>query len=481
MDKNFKIRSLLVAIVIFLAAFKYLNLVFASGHHYKNSTINFSTLADTTNIDLLFMGSSQAYTAYNPAIFDYDLKTLSFNLGADGLRIHITELVLGHALKKTNPKLIVLELYPGSASIPVTDRAKGYQLRALDFVPNTSLKKFSKIGEFYNKSEYLGALFPVLRRHDRWHDVKYMNLSRTRQFDEFSNYYNKGFLGSQLVLDSINQTRYADFKTRKPVFDSVAKNWTSTVEKSLSRIYDLAKSNNAELLVVSSPDIRAKSAKYAFFKKLDVFCKKMGINYVNLNDYYDELKINLTDFKDPAHLNTRGAEKVSRFLSSYIKSNYNLPDRSNEPMWDVITKEHKFFYSLISGHVEIFQGELEQEMFNGLRGQQVKIWRDKDGVKIRVRFKDSAVLNQIKAKYRLGAMLYPSDSELDKLSQRAKRRNEAFERGASFLDERPDRIEISILTKIKNPKQIKLFLYDRETYKGAIGTPLWIKDTLWQK
>src|SRR5690606_23974374 len=98
--------------------------------------------------------------AYNPLVIDKICKTNSFNIGSDGLRMSLTDLVLEETLKYTTPKLIVLEVYQGSLSLPETETAKGYQLRALDFIPNYSLEKYKKTKKLYNQSEYLSVLFP---------------------------------------------------------------------------------------------------------------------------------------------------------------------------------------------------------------------------------------------------------------------------------------------------------------------------------
>src|SRR5690606_12566507 len=131
---------------LFIIGFIYLNKVFITQNHFNNTTSEFERLSKETNIDLIFYGSSHVYTAYNPLIFNDINKTISYNLGSDALKMEFTDLVFIESIKETKPKLVVLELYPASFSeLKGNEMDKGFQLRALDFSSNLSIKKFKKV------------------------------------------------------------------------------------------------------------------------------------------------------------------------------------------------------------------------------------------------------------------------------------------------------------------------------------------------
>src|SRR5690554_2110416 len=145
-----RIASIVVLIIFIIVGFIYLNKAFASTHYFVNTTEDFKALAKKTNIDVIFYGSSHVYTAYNPLIFNKINSILSFNLGSDALRVTVTDLVLEESLKYTKPKIVVLEVYTASLIYPESESGKGFQLRALDFVSNTSFSKMKKVKEIYN-------------------------------------------------------------------------------------------------------------------------------------------------------------------------------------------------------------------------------------------------------------------------------------------------------------------------------------------
>ncbi|MFK5982773.1 MAG: hypothetical protein QM499_07660, partial [Flavobacteriaceae bacterium] len=63
-----RIFSILGFLILFVGMFIYLNKLFTSSNHYNNTFEDFTELANKTNIDLIFYGSSHSYTAYNPLI-----------------------------------------------------------------------------------------------------------------------------------------------------------------------------------------------------------------------------------------------------------------------------------------------------------------------------------------------------------------------------------------------------------------------------
>src|SRR5690606_26657009 len=110
----------------------------------------YKSLTKKTNVDILFYGSSHAYTTFNPMIIDDKCKTISYNLGSAALYISLTDLVLKETLKRTKPKLIILEVYEGTVREVISERNKGFQLRALDIIPNYSIEKINSIKNIFS-------------------------------------------------------------------------------------------------------------------------------------------------------------------------------------------------------------------------------------------------------------------------------------------------------------------------------------------
>ena len=81
----------------------------SSGLHYRTT---FSM--DSTKANILIFGSSRATHHYVPEVFESSLKDSYYNTGRDGNGIFYQLAVLRSILKRYNPKVIILDYYPGS-------------------------------------------------------------------------------------------------------------------------------------------------------------------------------------------------------------------------------------------------------------------------------------------------------------------------------------------------------------------------------
>ena len=77
--------------------------------------------------------------------------------------------------------------------------------------------------------------------------------------------------------------------------------------------------------------------------------EEYGVPYLNLLHYLDDISFNYdTDLRDPAHCNRSGAEKITAYLGAYIKENYQIPDRREDPTyapaWDAAYEAYRSAY-----------------------------------------------------------------------------------------------------------------------------------------
>ena len=84
-----------------------------------------------------------------------------------------------------------------------------------------------------------------------------------------------------------------------------------------NKIYHLknkAKTNGSKVLVISSPDLRVSFKKNNYFSsELEPLLEKNDTPFLNLNDHYQEMGIEVKDLRDPGHLNINDANKASVF------------------------------------------------------------------------------------------------------------------------------------------------------------------------
>ena len=101
-------------------------------------------------------------------------------------------------------------------------------------------------------------------------------------------------------------------------------------EKTLIELLDYLKENDLNALFVVCPySITAED--YAKYNTMSDIVSGYGYDFLNTNDYYDEMGIDFsTDFYNINHVNSLGARKYTDFLGNYLSQNYNLPDHRGD-------------------------------------------------------------------------------------------------------------------------------------------------------
>lgn len=466
-----KIISISVLLAFLLVGFTYLNKVFSTSHYYVNTTEDFKVLAKESNIDLIFYGSSHVYTAYNPLVFSKINKAIAFNLGSDALRVTVTDLVLEESLKYTKPKLVILEVYRHSIVFPATDEGKGFQLRALDFISNFSLLKLNKVRNIYDSKEYLGVYFPLIRNHDKWYDNNYLDLSRKVVFDPSENFYFNGFLGSNLIIDGKDREQYKGFRVKQTYVDSSKSVINEPAKEDIRNFVSIAKKAGVEVLIISSPDPRFKYWNYYFFDEMNKFCDSLGVPYLNLNEYYDDMDLKITDFKDNSHLNTVGSIKASKFLANYLETSYTFKDRSSERVfkeqiegYDALIANYKPFESII------YQKEVDENLFNELRISNLSILKEqKDKLIFTINLEGKLQKPFLKENYTMAIHVFPGKDDLDALNERSKAKKRTYEvHGYTFKDD-TNSIKVELDSDINDIEKLEFFLYDKDGFVNIVG------------
>ncbi len=474
-----RIISIVVLLAFLTAGFIYLNKVFSSVHYYVNTTEDFKALAKKTNIDVIIYGSSHAYTAYNPLIINDVCETISYNLGSDGLKMPITDIVLEESLKYTKPKLIILEIYPPTLTPIKTDADKGYHLRAMDFVSNFSINKLKKTVRVFDKNEYLGVYFPLIRNHTSWNEQDFLNLSRRRYINSKENFYYGGFLGARNILKEEDKEKYKDFKNATKKFEPSRKFIDKQNKADIESFVSLAKNAGAKILVVSSPDPRATTEfNYSFFDELGEYCKSLNIDFLNLNEYYEEMDLKIEDFKDKSHLNTFGSIKATQVLAQYVKENYELPKRSDEDIWKQEMREYEYFeYDYYEFQKKSFRAAINAYLSKDVFVNDVSVIRNSKtelGFNINLD-KDKTNLNTLH-NYILGVHIYPDKEDISSLSEASKLKKNEYDQTNIRLKSQENSIVFNMETEIRRINKIELFLFDKDGYDGVIGDRIVIND-----
>lgn len=251
------------------------------------------------SIDVLFLGDSEAYSAFSPLQLWHERGVRSYVCATSGQRLCYTRTMLLRALRAQSPGVVVLETNCLFSSLTAADVA-------------VRLAK---------------DLFPVFEYHDRWKRLRLEDLTETPRAtwsDEL-----RGFYANEDV-------RAADPTGYMAPDDAVAE-VPALAELHVADIARICAENGARLVLVSTPStVNWNMARHNGVRAL---AGRLGLEHVDLSVGEDAVEIDWSrDTRDAGdHLNLSGAQKVTSAVGAILAERLGVPDRRGEhghEAWD---------------------------------------------------------------------------------------------------------------------------------------------------
>ena len=273
-------------------------------------------LAEPENsLDLVFVGDSESYWAFQPLHLWKEYGIASYVCGTRAQCLYTSEEYVRKILKSQNPRYLVLE----------TDAFyREYDLA--DAVDNA-----------------LEQLIPALRYHHRWRYLTEEDFTLTPA----ANHRNilKGFVRPNREIQSADATGYmAPSDASEPI--------PALARIQIHRILRLCRRSNTELILMSTRSTLNWSTQK--HNAVSAMARELGLIYLDLNRMPEEVPIDWnTDTWDGGdHLNLYGSNKVSAFCGRYFAER-GLPDHRGDPAWAHWEEDWKSCY----GRIELANSE----------------------------------------------------------------------------------------------------------------------------
>ena len=262
-------------------------------------------------LDILMIGDSLVYTAYDPIQIYRESGYTSFNAATISQRICDSYALLKDTFESQELKLVILDMDV------ITRPAEVYE----------------------EESEFLtlfGKIFPILHYHSVYKLLKSpKEMIQNTDPEETSGFKNKGYSRKDKVTPYEGDDNYMEEDSSEFTIDS-------SVSEYLLKIRDLCKEQNAELLLITTPSpVNWDAAKN---EACTQWAEENNVDYLDMNLHQDEVNMDWqNDTPDGGdHLNFRGAEKTTSFLTDYIAVSYDLEDhRGDEAFasWDRLAEQ----------------------------------------------------------------------------------------------------------------------------------------------
>lgn len=323
---NYILRHYLLRIVLFLA-------LLGLGFHYVNRVLTAKEAEalspyyyDYTpgSFDVIFAGPSLMKNGVQPVELWNDYGIASYNLACGNQALSCSYYILKDAISRDHPQLVVLDVtYAEEIYLTRSTKMVHY---LTDQMPLTDRYRYSMIRNLVPEEDQLEFYLPFYSFHSRWKEVTATDFENGN--------YQKDTLGSVLYAATVSKDA-VPFE-RYDVNTSLS----DISREYLNKIIDLCQETDTQLLFICCPvssangdcDEHAFNSRRSVMKDVAQLAAENDITFLNFLETPEALNLDsYKDYWDGVHLNMFGSTKLTSFLGSYIRQNYDqVPDRSSD-------------------------------------------------------------------------------------------------------------------------------------------------------
>ncbi len=322
-----KVVKIIIIVIIATVAFYLLNQLLEP--KYMTDLVEGSMISqyyeEAKNHEVIFVGDCEVYANISPMVLYEKQGITSYVRGSSQQMIWQSYYLLKETLQYEKPKVIVFNVNAMRYDKPVSE---AYNRLTIDKM-KWSKEKYDMIqASMLEEETFLSYVFPILRYHDRFdkltqEDIDYL-------FQRKKNTY-QGFLINKEVKpleDMPNVKKLAKYQFADIDYDY------------LDKIQALCEENGIKLLLMKAPSVYPHWYD-EYDAQIEAYAEKNQINFINFLDKVEEIGIDYSQdtYDRGLYLNLTGATKLSNYMATYLKQNYDLTDCRQNPEINAIYQE----------------------------------------------------------------------------------------------------------------------------------------------
>ncbi|MCI8651970.1 MAG: SGNH/GDSL hydrolase family protein [Oscillospiraceae bacterium] len=266
--------------------------------------------------DVIFVGDCEVYENFSPAVLWQEFGINSYIRGSAEQYIFQSYYLLEDAFRYEKPEVVVFNIQ----SLQFSEaQSEAYNRMSLEGMKWSSTKVKAIFASMKEGEHFLDYLFPILRYHTRWSqlestDVEYLFETKSVSFN---GYYMR-----------VDVKAAENVPTGKPLADY---SFGENAWKYLDMMVELCEKEGVELVLIKAPSL------YPYWypqweEQVEEYAREKGLPYINFLELQEETGIDYTTdtYDGGLHMNLSGAEKLSRWLGSWLMENASLTDRRGE-------------------------------------------------------------------------------------------------------------------------------------------------------
>lgn len=292
-------------------------------------------------LDAVFLGSSHVFCSISPEdIFEAEGIT-SYVLASSCQRVWQSYYNLEEVFCRQSPKAVILDVF---MCLNGNKQSEAFNREAIEPM-NLSRAKLKAIRTAVDKNpeqeDFLSYLFPVIRYHDRWESLEEGDFLKFLE-DPYSD--TKGYIPRMTITDAVFNEE--DYKNSNMV------ELNPVCEQYLQKINDLCIKNHAEFILVKFPTCLWNGANALAIQN---FADKTGIRYLDFCADESLMRAVNIDWSAETldkgnHLNYDGSMKVSKFMGEFLKGQFQISDKRNDPFYRRWREDYNYYKRCIENY-----------------------------------------------------------------------------------------------------------------------------------
>lgn len=295
----------------------------------KNGTIMGFYEEPKNTLDVIYVGGSHTNAAISPTRIYTDHGFTGYVLYSWSQPIWTAYHYAVEALKTQQPKVVVVDVFgmvygnTYMSDVDMNSVSDDYSLLIPPSLNRVALSISMSRAQTEHRPFYRYA--SLLRYHNRWKAVTKEDILWPLQSFRTTG---KGF-GPLYTTEIYEQQRQpAEIVPN----GEVIYHWSKVY---LDKLIDLSEKEGFQLVTVNFPYI-AEDLEYDIFAWVRQHCNERGVPFIDyiLEETAAEADFDYgTDMAEHAHVNYRGAAKLTDHLGGWLAEHYDLPDHRNDPAY----------------------------------------------------------------------------------------------------------------------------------------------------
>ncbi len=310
--------------------------------NYHDEHSGLYELEDNT-VDVLYIGSSHVFSSLSPEDIFEKHGITGYVQASSCQKVWQSYYYLQETYYTQKPKVVVLDTFMALSGDAQTE---AFNREAIDKMKLSPAKVDAiRTAVEYNPNEEKAAsyLFPLLRFHDRWEELKEEDFV---WFVSKQDAPAKGFLArTGVVPATFNAEAYGDTGVEPAAMPENCREYLDKIKK-------LCDENGSELLLIKFPTCLWNGASSAAIRQ---WSEENGVAFLDYNDdeaLRNEVAIDwATESLDGGnHLNYAGAMKMTEVFGDYLAENYEFEDKRDDAKYQLWHDDYAYYKRCVANY-----------------------------------------------------------------------------------------------------------------------------------